>query len=274
MTPHRNSLLAVQFHNQLLIDGQVDVVARGQREHAALIGVAVHLQPSRRRLMAGKVLCNLQHRELVALLAYRDLVSNIHLERRDVDLSAIHRNVTVADKLAGLTARDGEPEAVYHVVETALQLLEQHLAGNALGAGGTLEVVAELAFLGEVNALGLLLFAQLQAVAHDFRLAVLAMLAGSKIALLDWTLIAEAFGAFEEQLHALAAAETADGISVTGQVASPLDDRFTGLASPFVPDGKNGRWSFVVGLGIRTCERPATEDQRRLSKLYGALADG
>ncbi len=115
-------------------------------------------------------------------------------------------------------------------------MLQQHFAGNALGARRFLEVIAELAFLGEVHALGLLLLAKLQAVAHDFRLAVLAMLARSEVALLDGTFIAEAFGAFEEQLHALAAAETADGIGITGQVASPLDDRFTGLASPFFPD--------------------------------------
>jgi hypothetical protein len=63
------------------------------------------------------------------------------------------------------------------------------------------------------------------------------MLAGRKIPLLDGTLIAEALGAFEEQLHALAAAETTDWIGVTCQVVfSLLDDRFTGLASPFFPD--------------------------------------
>ena len=72
--------------------------------------------------------------------------------------------------------------------------------------GGLLEVVAELAFLGEVHALGFLLLAQLQAVAYDFGFAVFAVLAGSKVALFDGTLIAEALGAFEEQLHALAAA--------------------------------------------------------------------
>jgi hypothetical protein len=63
------------------------------------------------------------------------------------------------------------------------------------------------------------------------------MLARSEIALLNGTLVAEALGAFEEQLHALAAAETTDGIGITCQVVfSSLDDRFTGLASPFVPD--------------------------------------
>jgi hypothetical protein len=63
------------------------------------------------------------------------------------------------------------------------------------------------------------------------------MLARGKISLLDGTLIAEALGAFEEQFHALAAAETTDGIGITRQVVfSLLDDRFTGLASPFIPD--------------------------------------
>jgi hypothetical protein len=62
------------------------------------------------------------------------------------------------------------------------------------------------------------------------------MLARSEVALLNRTFVAETLGAFEEQFHALAAAEAADSISVTGQVSSPLDDRFTGLASPFVPD--------------------------------------
>jgi hypothetical protein len=47
------------------------------------------------------------------------------------------------------------------------------------------------------------------------------MLSRSEVTLFDGAFIAETFCAFEEQLHALAAAETADGISVTGQVVSP-----------------------------------------------------
>src|SRR5450631_3459266 len=142
----------------------------------------------------------------------------------------------MAHQLARLPAGCAEPQAVDDVVEAPLQLLQKHEAGYTLGARRLFEVVSELTFLGEIDALGLLFFAQLQAVAHDFGLAVLAMLAGGKISLLDRTLIGKAFGAFEEQLHALAAAETANEISITGQVSSPLDDRFTGLASPFVPD--------------------------------------
>jgi hypothetical protein len=46
----------------------------------------------------------------------------------------------------------------------------------------------------------------LQAVSHDFGLTIFAMLAGGKVALFDGALVAETSGAFEEQLHALAAA--------------------------------------------------------------------
>src|SRR5258708_19001493 len=62
------------------------------------------------------------------------------------------------------------------------------------------------------------------------------MLCGSEVTLFDGTLIAKTLCAFEEQLHSLAAAQTADWIGITCQVVLLLDDRFTGLASPFVPD--------------------------------------
>ncbi len=55
--------------------------------------------------------------------------------------------------------------------------------------GGLLVVGAELAFEREVDALCLLLFAQLQAVAYNLRLAVLAVLAGGKVALLNGALL-------------------------------------------------------------------------------------
>src|SRR6516165_2826294 len=122
----------------------------------------------------------------------------------------VHGDVSVTHQLARLTPRLRESEPEHDVVQTALQLLQQLLAGHALGACGLLEVVAELAFLGKVNALRLLLFTQLQTVADDFGFAILPMLPGSEVALLDRTFIAEALCAFEEQPHALAAAQTTD----------------------------------------------------------------
>ena len=124
-------------------------------------------------------------------------------------------------KLTRLAARHAETKPVNDIVQTTLQLLQQHFASNTPGARRFLEIVAELAFLGEVHALGLLLFAQLQTVANNFGFAVFTMLTRSEVTLLDGTLIAEALGAFEEQLHALAAAETTDRIGISGQVVSP-----------------------------------------------------
>src|SRR5271167_577867 len=148
--------------------------------------------------MAGELFRRLENRQLEAVFADGDLLADTYLVRGDVDLAAIHLNVSVTHQLAGLAAGHAESQAIDHVVQAALQLLQEQFAGDALGARGLLEVITELAFLGEVNTLGLLFLSKLQAVAHDLRLAVLAMLARSKIALLDGTLIAEAFGAFEE----------------------------------------------------------------------------
>ncbi len=121
-------------------------------------------------------------------------------------------------QLTRLTPRDGKAEAVDDAVQTALQLLQQDFAGNALGAGGLLEVIAELAFLREVHTLRLLLFAKLQAVADDLGLAILTVLAGSEIALLDRTFVRKALSALEEQLHAFATAKAAYCVFISCQV--------------------------------------------------------
>ena len=64
--------------------------------------------------------------------------------------------------------------------------------------GGLFEGAAELAFENAVDAADLLLFAKLEAVADDLRLAILAMLSGNEVAALDGALFAVAALAFEE----------------------------------------------------------------------------
>src|SRR5918998_1506135 len=59
------------------------------------------------------------------------------------------------------------PDPTVPVVQPALQQEQKVLARDALLARGLLEVVAELAFEDEVNALDLLLLAQLLAVADQ-----------------------------------------------------------------------------------------------------------
>jgi hypothetical protein len=79
------------------------------------------------------------------------------------------------------------------------------------------EVAAELALEHTIDALGFLLLAQLLAVGAEFG-AVLAVLAGGVLFLLEGALGRKALGALEEQLLAFAAAEAAFSVGVTGHV--------------------------------------------------------
>ena len=170
--------------------------------------------------------------------------------------------MAVTHQLARLTTRNRKAEAIDNVVQTPLQLLQQQFAGDALAARRLLEVVAELAFLREVHALRLLLFAKLQAVAHDLGLAIFTVLARSEITFFDRTLVRKALCAFEEQLHALAAAKAAYCVFVSCQVYSPqwivvsgcgqqthllLSDRFTGLGVPSSRSKISCQWIVTSG---------------------------
>src|SRR5579875_2142644 len=141
------------------------------------------------------------------MIADGNLVASIHLVGRNVYLAAIDRDVPVANHLARLAARDCKAQPVGHVVQAALKLLNQQLAGHALRAVGLLVVLAKLPFEREVHALGLLLLVQLQAVAHDLGLAVLAVLPGGKVALLHGAAIRGTFSALQKKLGAFAAAK-------------------------------------------------------------------
>src|SRR5256885_4461611 len=156
--------------------------------------------------MAGEFLGQLEHGELLAVFANGKFLARAHFVRRNVDLAIVDGYVSVTHQLPRLAPRLRESQTEYNVVQTPLQLLQQLLAGHALGARGLLEVVTELPFLREVDSLRFLLLTQLQAVPYNLGLAVFAMLSGSEVALLDGTLIAKTFRAFEEQLHSLAAA--------------------------------------------------------------------
>src|SRR6185436_7926444 len=128
----------------------------------------------------------------------------------DVHLASVHRQVTVPHELPGLRPRRGQPEPIGDVVETALEQLEQRLTGDAAHPFGLLEVLAELILEHAVDALHLLLLAELDAVAGQLGLARLAVLSGGEVALLDGALLGVAALTLEEQFHALAAAQAAD----------------------------------------------------------------
>src|SRR6185295_16788942 len=108
-----------------------------------------------------------------------------------VQLLLVHAHVTMAHELARLIARGAEAQAIDDVVEPSLELAEQQLAHDALLARRTIEGQAELALLHAVQALHLLLLAQLQAVALELALHTrrLPVLAGGIVALLDGALL-------------------------------------------------------------------------------------
>src|SRR6202050_4282670 len=203
---HSMFLLAVQLNNQLLVHRQLNIFALGQRENARRIRIAIYFQPVRQRAVAGEFLGHFQNDELLAVLADGNFLARTHFVRRNVDFAIVDGDVPVPHQLPRLTPRLREAQAENHIVETPLKLLQKQFAGDATSARGFLEVIAKLAFEREVDALGFLLLAQLQAIANDLGLAVFPMLSGSEVALLDGTLIAETLGAFEEKLHPLAAA--------------------------------------------------------------------
>src|SRR5204863_437217 len=93
-------------------------------------------------------------------------------------------------------------------------------AGDAARPLGGLDIAPELILEDAVNPLHLLLFAQLQPVAGQLRLARLAVLAGREVALLNRAFFRIAPLPFEEQLHRLAAAQTTHRTDITSHAVT------------------------------------------------------
>jgi len=99
-------------------------------------------------------------------------------------------------------------------IEAPLEELQERLAGDALHRA-RLDVVAVELPLGEaVDALQLLLLAQLGAVVGQLPATGLSMLPGCIGAPLVATLVGIATVAFEEQLHVLTATEATNGTGI------------------------------------------------------------
>src|SRR5205814_616882 len=150
-------LLAIQLHNQLLIHRQLNIFPLGQRGYATFEVIAIDFNPVRRIRVPSEFFRLLQNRQLLAGLANGDLFPDRDLVRRNVYLPAIDADVSMTNKLPRLSSRNSQSHAQDDAIEPALKLLQEQLAGHALGARSLLEVIAELAFLGKINALGFLL---------------------------------------------------------------------------------------------------------------------
>ena len=156
-------------------------------------------------------------------LANADFFADVDLVRRNVDLASVRPRCArdaPADGPGGATV--ARPRRYTTLSRRRSSCCKSNFAGHALGARGLLKVVAELAFLGEVDSLGLLLLAQLQAVAYDlWPCGPCRAGREQSCAFRSGHLSVKHFVPFEEQLHSFTAAETANCICITCQVYSP-----------------------------------------------------
>src|SRR5438477_1166946 len=127
ITNHNQFLLRVEFDDELFLDGQPDVFALGHVDDASLELFGVQLEPRRDAAAAGRFDGLADLVVLAALLADLNDVPLANLVGGNVDLPAVHFNVSVADELAALRARGGEAERVNDVVEPQLELAQKVL---------------------------------------------------------------------------------------------------------------------------------------------------
>src|SRR5262249_19622277 len=150
----------------------------------------------------------------------RDGVSDLQEIGRDGDLAPVHLKVAVGHHLPALAARRGEAQPVHGGVQAQLQQLQEVLPPRSLLAVGLVEVAAELGLQHSVDALGPLLLAELHAIRRQLA-AVEPVLARRVVPTLDRALVGEATRPLEEELHALAAAQTALGVAVASHALTP-----------------------------------------------------
>src|SRR5689334_14917458 len=216
-------LLRIQFDDQLLIQLDLDeILALGRCEHFRLEILAIHFDPVRTGCM-GRGVARVQNGGVIpAVLTHFDEVVGLHRKGRDVHAASVHVDVSMTNQLARLRPRGAETHPVHDVVQTPFEHAEHVRAGDALHSAGLLEQIAELAFEQLIITARLLLLAKLEAVADDLRFAILAVLAGREIALLDGALFRVATLALQKQLHPFPPALPADGTNISCQIEPPF----------------------------------------------------
>src|SRR5690348_427735 len=196
-------LLRVQLDDQLLLRRNRNVRARGALEHSAAEALAIDGEPGQRSAARRLIHGCLYRDHLARLLPNANLFARLHLIARNVDRALIHFDMTMANELpCGLAARR-KSQPIDHVVETTLERSEQIVAGDSRQRRDALERVVKLRLTHAIDALDLLLLAELLRILG--RLAptcgVLTVLTWRVRTSLDWTLLGEALGALEKELR-------------------------------------------------------------------------
>src|SRR6266480_1797899 len=207
--PEMNGLARIKLDDQLLLDGLVHIVASGLCDDLRGHLLLLQREPRRQRFLLAGVKRILDPVDLLALFLDRDHIADAHRIRRNVHDPAVDRNVPMGNELPGIAPRGGEPDPVDDVIQPRLQQAEQVEAGDARHLRGPIEVETELTLQQEVDAAGALLRTQLDPVIGDLAAPDLGVHPGRHRAPVKGAL-REALLPLEEQLHALAAAVSAD----------------------------------------------------------------
>lgn len=165
IVPEPMKLLRIELDDKLLFNGrQGALIPCRQRENFPPELSLVDFHPRREASLfnSGKRLLNL--RDAFALLPEFDHVTSFEKVGRNVDLFAVYQNMTVTDELPRFLLCAGKTHALYHVVEPALQKLEQVVSGYSFHALGLFEITTELTLENAINAPDFLLFPQLQTI--------------------------------------------------------------------------------------------------------------
>ena len=123
----------------------------------------------------------LDNLERLSLLTNTNNHARLHSKRRNIYNLAINYDMLVTHELTGSCTSGSDTKTEHHIVESALQILEKHLTGDAFSLGCLLKHITELALEHTVGVLGFLLLCQHDTILRLLTAAVVAMLSRGEV---------------------------------------------------------------------------------------------
>src|SRR5215467_3903770 len=157
-------LLAIKFYNQLLVNRAIHIFTGRQRRNRRRHLAAGSRNPRGAPTSRSRLPRAFDVHVLAASLFDREDVAGLDLVRRNIDLALVHQHVSMIYQLPRLTPRCGKTRAIDGVIQPSLKQEQKVLTCDSFLPRRALEIVSKLSFENKVDALDLLLFAQLLAI--------------------------------------------------------------------------------------------------------------
>src|SRR5215471_12833092 len=217
-------LFAIKFYNQLLVNRAIYIFTGRQRRDRRRHLAAGSRNPSGTPTSRGRLPRTFDVHVLAASLPDRKDVAGLYLVRRNVDLALIHQHVPVIYQLSRLAPRSREARAIHGIIEPPLKQEQKVFTRDSFLSRRALEIISKLSFENKVDALDLLLFAQLLAIpgqrlAAPHRVTMLSRRLCT--ALFDGTRRLVTAISLEKKFCTFAAAQAAHRISIPSQSFLP-----------------------------------------------------